>query len=273
MRPLTPFLAFALTALGTVWAGDLAYRKDGRGGVVVLLHDLGGSKATWGPFIDRQKNNFTLVAVDLPGHGGSEAPALPGGVVDLKAAARDVAALLNKLKVGPVLVVGHGLGGLVGARLAETDPGLVRGLLLVDAGLAPLPAELADRLEQGLAQDPAGTMKAHLATLSADGAQAGRAFKEAKGVSPQVLLAYVKAWRQDGVAASGLKVPIQLFASAKFIPDPNQEAAALQRLGLTGLRRFQVQYLVNSSHWMMEDEAVAFDLLLNEFDTATLSGE
>lgn len=254
-------------------AGDLAYRKEGHGGVVVLLHDLGGSKGVWNGYIDRQKRNFTCVAVDLPGHGSSAAPNLAEGRVDLRGVAQDLAAQLRKLKTGPALVVGHGLGGLVGAYLAQVDPALVRGLLLVDGGLGPLAPEVADRLEQGLAQDAAGTLKAHLGAQSASPAQAAALFKEAKGVPPQVLAAYVRGWRASGLPAAAVKVPVQLFASAKFIPDPNQEAAALQRLGLVGLRRFQVQYLVNSSHWMMEDEAIAFDLLLNEFDTATLSGE
>ncbi len=271
--PLRAWILLAAVLAAPSRAGDLAYRKEGRGGVVVLLHDLGGNRSVWAGLIDHQKSNFTFVAVELPGHGASPAPPMKEGAVDLPAVAADLAALVHKLKLGRPLLVGHGLGALVAARAALAEPGLARGVLLLDGGLAALPAERAARLDKELGQDPAGALNAFFGAQSSGAPQTAVLLKEAQKVPSGVLQAYVRGWARESVPATGPRVPMQLFASAKLVPDPAQEKEALERLGLAGAPKFSVQYLVNSGHWIMLDEPPTFEVLLNDFDTATLSGE
>jgi pimeloyl-ACP methyl ester carboxylesterase len=71
-----------------------------------------------------------LLAVDLPGHGHSDAA--PGGMGDVDGHARDVAAMLGALGVAHVPVIGMSLGGLVALRLADGAPDTVARLGLVD---------------------------------------------------------------------------------------------------------------------------------------------
>jgi len=78
-----------------------------------------------------------LLAVDLPGHGHSDAA--PGGMGDVAGHARDVAVALGELGIERVAVVGMSLGGLVALSVASRTPGLVDRLGMIDItpGLTP----------------------------------------------------------------------------------------------------------------------------------------
>jgi pimeloyl-ACP methyl ester carboxylesterase len=80
-------------------------------------------------------DDFTLVAPDLRGRGGSAD--LPGPF-GMAAHANDCAAVLDHLGGAAVTVVGESMGAFVGVVLAATRPDLVERLVLVDGGL-PLP--------------------------------------------------------------------------------------------------------------------------------------
>jgi len=105
---------------------------------VGLVHGLGASAATWGPFIERlaATGRYTVTTVDLRGHGES-ARAESYSVDDM---ASD---LVESLPPGLDSIVGHSLGGVVlyraVARLAPSravylDPGFA--LALPTSGLA-----------------------------------------------------------------------------------------------------------------------------------------
>ncbi len=70
-----------------------------------------------------------MVAIDLPGHGESDAILKP----TVEGYADAAHALLDVLATGPVFVAGHSLGGAVALALAARHPGVVKGLVLVSA--------------------------------------------------------------------------------------------------------------------------------------------
>ncbi|MBT9486539.1 MAG: alpha/beta fold hydrolase [Rubrivivax sp.] len=110
-------------------------RDSGGDGMPVLLtHGIGGSLELWNRQFDTPDPAWRLLAWDMPSHGLSgQAP----NDTDLDAIARLGWRLLQALGVGPALLVGNSLGGLVSLRMAEQAPQQVRGLLLVAcAGLA-----------------------------------------------------------------------------------------------------------------------------------------
>lgn len=78
-----------------------------------------------------------LLAVDLPGHGHSDAA--PGGMGDVEGHARDVAALLGGLGIAHVPLVGMSLGGMVALTVAAGSPAVVSKLGLIDVtpGITP----------------------------------------------------------------------------------------------------------------------------------------
>lgn len=78
-----------------------------------------------------------ILAVDLPGHGHSDAA--PGGMGDVVGHARDVVEALRALGIERVPLVGMSLGGLVALRVAATAPDVVDRLGMIDItpGLTP----------------------------------------------------------------------------------------------------------------------------------------
>lgn len=73
-----------------------------------------------------------LVAVDLPGHGHSDAALVEPGEYRAESLARDVAVVIEQLAPDAKVVVGMSLGGLTSIALAARRPELVRKLVLVD---------------------------------------------------------------------------------------------------------------------------------------------
>ena len=58
------------------WHGWVAYRDfGGQGPAVMLVHGLGGNLAHWGRVAPLLQGRYRLIAIDLPSHGASTAPA------------------------------------------------------------------------------------------------------------------------------------------------------------------------------------------------------
>jgi pimeloyl-ACP methyl ester carboxylesterase len=98
---------------------------DGDGMPVALLHGLLDCALGWEPYARRSSRR--LVAVDLPGFGGSDPPPRPR----LSAYADDVLDALDEIGVRRFITVGHSLGGGVAAAIADRAPKRVAGLVLV----------------------------------------------------------------------------------------------------------------------------------------------
>ena len=113
------------------------YVRKGGGPPLVLVHGICSSAYSWADVIPGLAESHDVIALDLPGFGGSEIP--PPGY----SAARYVAALrsfLDELGLGRVRLVGHSLGGAVASAFAAAEPDRVERLVLVDAAgfnLAP----------------------------------------------------------------------------------------------------------------------------------------
>jgi pimeloyl-ACP methyl ester carboxylesterase len=98
---------------------------DGHGTPVVLVHGLLDCALGWQPYA--QRTSRRLVAVDVPGFGGSDLPRRP----QLSAYAEDVLEALDEIGVSRFMAVGHSLGGGVAAAMADRAPGRVAGLVLI----------------------------------------------------------------------------------------------------------------------------------------------
>jgi pimeloyl-ACP methyl ester carboxylesterase len=115
--------------------GRLRYVDIGSGPPLLMIHGLGGSWQTWLLNIPTLMRHHRVVAVDLPGFGRSEALP-PPAAVDTHASA--LAELSAHLELGPAIVVGHSMGGLITLLFAEAHPELTAAVVLVNAGGVPL---------------------------------------------------------------------------------------------------------------------------------------
>jgi 3-oxoadipate enol-lactonase len=102
---------------------------EGKGPWVTLVHSLSADHTLLSPQAARLAENFSVLSLDIRGHGKSEVPASP---YTMGALAEDVAALLGKLGIASTHWVGISLGGMIGLTLALAHPGVVRSLVLAD---------------------------------------------------------------------------------------------------------------------------------------------
>jgi pimeloyl-ACP methyl ester carboxylesterase len=103
---------------------------EGSGPVVLIDSGLGGGCLEWEAVAAGLRDHATVVRYDRPGFGWSPAADCDRSPV---AAAERLRGLLSALSLeGPVVAVGHSLGGLHVRVLAQLHPELVSGLVLVD---------------------------------------------------------------------------------------------------------------------------------------------
>jgi pimeloyl-ACP methyl ester carboxylesterase len=111
---------------------------------LVLLHGIGMSHRSWEPVVAGLAEHFDVIAVDLPGFGGS-APLAAGAEPSPEALASAVAGLLDDLGIAAPHVAGNSLGGWVALELADIRP-TASVILLSPAGLWPKGTPLYNRL-------------------------------------------------------------------------------------------------------------------------------
>jgi pimeloyl-ACP methyl ester carboxylesterase len=107
------------------------YRSAGSGPVIVLVHGITSTSATWANVLPYLAEHFTVIAPDLLGHGES---AKPRGDYSLGAYASGVRDLLIALGHERATFVGHSLGGGVAMQLAYQFPEHCDRLALVSSG-------------------------------------------------------------------------------------------------------------------------------------------
>ena len=106
----------------------------GRKSPVIALHGLTASFVSFAGVAERLNGRRPLFAPDLRGRGNSDKPDGPYG---MSQHARDVAAAMHSLELGPSLIVGHSMGAFVATALAEQNPELVSGIIMIDGGYVP----------------------------------------------------------------------------------------------------------------------------------------
>ncbi len=110
--------------------GQLFWREvgNGNGSTLLFLHGSWRDGEQWQPFLEQLGQNFHCLAPDLLGFGDSERSQHHYSV------ALEVECLneyLDALRVEQVDIVGHSLGGWIGAQLALKYPDRVRSLALI----------------------------------------------------------------------------------------------------------------------------------------------
>lgn len=116
----------------------VAYRRAGTGPPLLLLHATLSSSSQLQPLADRLARRFTVVAVDRRGSGASQPPAgtLPAAI-DVAVHLDDLAAILVREQLGPVLAVGHSYGGCLALELAARRSRLVAAVWAFEPPYAP----------------------------------------------------------------------------------------------------------------------------------------
>lgn len=113
-----------------------AVLEGGEGPPIVLLHGPGEHAQKWLYVLPDLATTHRVVAPDLPGHGASEIA--NDGPLDADRVLAWLGELIDRTCTSPPVVVGHIVGGAIGARFASDHGGRIDRLVLVDSlGLAP----------------------------------------------------------------------------------------------------------------------------------------
>jgi len=110
---------------------QVAYRMEGTGETILLIHGMAGSSSTWRDVMPALAERHQVLAPDLVGHGRS---AKPAGDYSLGAFASGLRDLLDVLDVDVATVVGQSLGGGVAMQFAYQYPERCSRLVLVSSG-------------------------------------------------------------------------------------------------------------------------------------------
>jgi pimeloyl-ACP methyl ester carboxylesterase len=105
----------------------IAFSVTGKGPALVLLHGFLESKAIWKDFAETLEKEFTIVVIDLPGHGESNSLA---ETHPLPLMAAVVKAILDQENISQAVMAGHSMGGYVALQFAADYEEMLKGLAL-----------------------------------------------------------------------------------------------------------------------------------------------
>jgi pimeloyl-ACP methyl ester carboxylesterase len=259
--------------------GDRIHFLDwgGEGDGVLLIHGLSGTAWVWTPVARRLRAVRRIVAMDLRGHGLSDAPT---DGFDPDTFAADVLAVaegsgLLDTRADRVVLAGHGFGAIVAAWAAAALGERCAGLVLVDGGWESVEDATGldvDEFLRGLAEPPEvmRSMDAFLAdrtafdpgTWDADQERAARASvvethagRVVPATRPHAVEASVRAmFRYDPMASlSSVTAPVCAVASAddETASRARALAAASDARASVGLGRIRAVSFGHDGHNLM----------------------
>ena len=258
---------------------------EGEGPLVLLLHGFPETSHAWRKQIPALANRFRVVAPDLRGYGRSEKPR---GIDAYRTPvlADDIAGLIQEFGTGRAHVVGHDWGGGVAWSLAMLRPEVVNRLAVLNC---PHPAIMQRALrsnwtqirkswyifafqlpwlpEWALSRSGARALKDSLrrsgkpGTFSdADLDEYARAFSAAGAATGA--LNYYRAALRSRLPPTKIKAPTMLI----WAEDDFALGIELTR-GMDDLFEItpRIEYLPDTSHWVMEERPEVVNRLLLEF--------
>lgn len=242
----------------------LAYEERGQGGPPMLfIHGWSCDHRYFAPQVERFSRDHRAIAVDLRGHGASDAPEQE---YTMSAFADDLAWLCRELRVEKPVVVGHSMGAVIALQVAAEHPDVPSAIVMIDGGtrtLVPPPPGgdpsllLADVMRN--ADDLTPVRQAIDAMfLPTDDPERRAWITEAMLATPRHVIA--SAWEQlrkvDGKgAAQACKVPALFINAATWRPELErlQELCSHVMLGQTvGAGHFNMLEVPDQVNAMIE---------------------
>jgi len=239
---------------------EIAYTVRGEGEpALVFVHGWCCDGTYWRDQVDHFSKTHKVVTVDLGGHGKS---GMGREAWTIEAFGEDVVAVVEKLGLDDVILVGHSMGGAVNIEAARRMPGHVVGLIGADT-YQNLEQEFSKEQRDGLLStfraDFAGMTEAFVRGMFTPGADSVLVAKVAGDMSsapPEVGIGAMESllgYKTVG-AFEGLKIPVYAINSDLFPTDV--EAGRRQAYS------FEVTYMPGRGHFVMLEDPETFDTLL-----------
>ena len=265
---------------------------EGKGPLVLLLHGFPESAHAWRKQIPALADRFRVVAPDLRGYAESERPP---HVSDYRmpVLVADIVGLIEALGEERAHIVGHDWGGAIAWAAAQTRPAIVDRLVVLNCP-HPLPLQRALRSlsrqilrswyvlffqlpelpESILLRDGAAILERSLRggairpdTFSEDDILEYRRALSIPGAATAALNYYRAAFR-DALTGRTLD-PSRIIQAPTLLIWAEDDFALGRELtdDMEGLfaREFRIEYVRNTSHWVMEERPEVVNRLLLDF--------
>ncbi len=265
---------------------DISYVELGRGEpTLLLLHGLNSYIPAWSRNLDDLAARHHVVAIDLPGYGRSSKANYRYSMAFF---ARAVEGVIEALRLGRVVLVGHSMGGQVALTHALAYPGRAEALVLAaPAGFETFsPGERAALIEtlskQAIALTPPERIYAGFASTFAGDVPADAMFMVRDRIAiiggPDFDGFCYAVARSVAAMAYGpvferlpaIAVPVlAVFGSDdRLIPNPlihGGSTRAVAERAVARLPRGRLVMLPRVGHFVQWEAAAAFDRLLLDF--------
>ncbi len=227
---------------------------------LVFIHGLGGGPADWADVANSLGAQHRVVLIGLPGHAHrAMVDSLP-----IATAAADVARRLRAID-GPVVLVGHSVGGAVAVRAALLAPSRVVGVALVETALRPqfAPGDRA-ALERAFADDFPRAVRDAYAGFASDDAQSDDLARQANAIGSDAFRRWLRDVLDEDLAAPAarLRVPVLVVLADRSWPRGEPWRATADSLGYSGVARLSAVRIENSGHFVMLDRPIELEAAL-----------
>ena len=254
-------------------AGEVAYADEGDGPPVVLLHGFPTSSHLWRDLVPMLAPRFRAIAPDLLGYGDSSKPEDPKALT-IRAQARHVRELLERLGVAEFAVVGHDIGGGV-AQLLALDGGVTTMILADAVSFDSWPIEGVKLLQVTSPETADDELVRGIVRVALDAGM-----RHPERLSEEDRHEYLRPWLEDppallraargidGVGLTGTEDRLAALDARVLVAwgedDPFQPAELAERLGEV-IPGATVALLPGCSHFVTEDAPEAVLPLMTEY--------
>jgi|SRR5882672_3996645 len=250
----------------------MAYDDVGRDPAMVLLHGYPFDRSMWREQIDfLSANGFRAIAPDLRGLGENR---FDGEIATMDDMARDVAALMDELRIDHAVISGLSMGSYVAFEFVHLFPARVRALVLAGArAQGPDEAERKsreDKAQQVLTDGIAPFVEAMLPDLLAPETLAEKPVVVAR-VREMILRTnpHGAAAAQRGMAArrdysgdlSDINVPTLIIAGREDVVRKPDDAELIHR----GITKSVLEVIDDAGHLMNLEQPEVFNRVLANF--------
>lgn len=240
----------------------IAYQSRGSGmPALVLIHGWSCDAGYWDAQLEPLSRDFQVVTLDLGGHGRS---GMDRSAWTIDSFGQDVAAVVEALGPGQVVLVGHSMGGDVAVAAARLLGDRVRGVVWVDTYRSFGPPRSAADVEKAVAPfaaDFAPTVAPFVRGMfgpDADPRLVDRVAADMASAPPAVAIPALRSSLTYGRTIrdtiKGVKAPIVAI-------NPEGPPAEAQSLREEGIR---VVTMPGVGHFVMMEKPAAFDAVLKE---------
>ena len=188
---------------------------------IVLLHGSNADLHTWQPWVDALKAEYRVIRFDQRGHGLTGAA--PDGDYSNEAFVADIDAVADALGLDAFVLGGNSMGGGLTVAYAIAHPDRLYGMVLIDAGGAPVKREGGGNIGFTIARMPViNTLMEHITPRSVVEKSLRQSVSNQEIVTPEAIDRYWEMLRYPGNRAA----TVARFGQPR-VPFSEQEVAAL----------------------------------------------